>query len=82
MFEQFRWEVLSHPPHSPDLAPSDFHLFLHLKNHLARKMFSDNDEVIEEVTNWFNSQTAAFYDVGISNLISRCDKCIKSSSTT
>ncbi len=39
-------------------------------------MFSDNDEVIEEVTNWFNSQAAAFYDIGISNLVSRCDKCI------
>ncbi len=51
LFEQFRWEVLSHPPHSPDLAPRDFHLFLHLKNHLAGKTFSDNDEVIEEVTN-------------------------------
>ncbi len=40
------------------------------------KTFSDNDEVIKEVTNWFNSQLAAFYDIGISNLVSRCDKCI------
>ncbi len=40
-------------------------------------MFSDNDEVIEEVTNWFDSQAAMFYDVGISNLVSRCDKYIK-----
>jgi len=24
-----------HPPYSPDLAPGDFHLFLHLKKHLA-----------------------------------------------
>jgi hypothetical protein len=28
---------------------SDFHLFLHLKEHLARKMFDDDDEVQEEV---------------------------------
>ncbi len=76
LLEQFRWEVLSHPPQSPDLAPSDFHLFLHLKNHLAGKIFSDNDEVIKEVANWFNSQAAAFYDVGIGNLVSTCDKCI------
>ncbi len=42
----------------------------------SRKTFSDNDEVIEDVTNWFNSWVATFYDVGISNLVARCDKCI------
>ena len=39
---------LDHPPYSPDLAPSDFHLFLHLKKHLAGKKF-DDDEVQDEV---------------------------------
>ena len=24
---QLDWEVLIHPPYSPDIAPSDFHLF-------------------------------------------------------
>ena len=37
--------TLDHPPYSPDLAPSDFHLFLHLKKHLAGKKFDDDDEV-------------------------------------
>jgi histone-lysine N-methyltransferase SETMAR len=27
-------ELLSHPPYSPDLAPSDYHLFGPLKDHL------------------------------------------------
>ena len=36
-------------PYSQDLAPSDFHLFLHLKKHLAGKQFDDDDEVQEDV---------------------------------
>jgi histone-lysine N-methyltransferase SETMAR len=27
----FGWEQFNHPPYIPDLAPSDFHVFLHLK---------------------------------------------------
>jgi hypothetical protein len=26
----FGWEQFDHPPYSPNLAPSDFHVFLHL----------------------------------------------------
>uniref|UniRef100_A0A4W6DJ95 Histone-lysine N-methyltransferase SETMAR n=1 Tax=Lates calcarifer TaxID=8187 RepID=A0A4W6DJ95_LATCA len=29
------WELLPHPPYSPDLAPSDFHLFGPLKRHVV-----------------------------------------------
>jgi len=29
-----KFEVLSHPPYSPDLAPSDFHFFPHFKRDL------------------------------------------------
>jgi hypothetical protein len=27
VMQEQQWEVLEHPPYSPDLAPSDFHLF-------------------------------------------------------
>jgi hypothetical protein len=30
--EHFNWELPDHPPHSPDLALSDSHLFICLKN--------------------------------------------------
>jgi len=69
--EKFKWDILDHPPYSPDLAPSDFHLFLHLKNHLAGKKFDDDDEVQEEVMTWFKRQAADFYDSAIQKLVPR-----------
>ena len=35
---KFGWEQIDHPPYSPDLAPSDFHLFLHLKTNILLAM--------------------------------------------
>jgi hypothetical protein len=55
---------LDHPPYSPYLAPSDFHLFLHLKKHLVGKKFDDDDEVQEEFVTWFKELVADFYDSG------------------
>jgi len=55
---------------------SDFHLFLHLKKHLAGKMFDDGDEVQEEVMTCFKGQAADFYDSGIQKLVPRLNKCL------
>ena len=30
--QKLAWQVFNHPPYIPDLAPSDFYLFLHSKN--------------------------------------------------
>jgi hypothetical protein len=51
-------------------------LFLHLKEHLARKKFDDDDEVQEEVMTWFKGQAADFYDTGIEKLVPRLNKCL------
>jgi histone-lysine N-methyltransferase SETMAR len=31
LLQKFCWDLLDHPPYSPDLAPSDFHLFSLMK---------------------------------------------------
>jgi hypothetical protein len=53
----FGWEQFHHPPYSPDLGPSDFHVFLHLKTFLGGRWF--HDEVKEAVNTWFASQAAS-----------------------
>ena len=40
LLQNFNWEVSDRPPHSPDLAASEFHLFLHLKKHLVARSFT------------------------------------------
>ncbi|XP_067127515.1 histone-lysine N-methyltransferase SETMAR-like [Centruroides vittatus] len=45
LITSFGWEQLDHPPYSPDLTPSDYHLFLHLKKHLAGQRHNNHDEV-------------------------------------
>lgn len=39
LLTHFGWSVMPHPPHSPDLAPSDCHLFPKLKKHLSGQYF-------------------------------------------
>jgi len=41
---------LSHPPHSPDLAPSDFFVFGYLKNGLVGKKIIDVEDLKNEIT--------------------------------
>src|SRR5215469_14665871 len=72
----FGWEQFDPPPYSPDLAPSDFHLFLHLKSFLAGQRFHDDNEVKEAVTTCFASQAASFYDEGIQKLVQRYERCL------
>lgn len=51
--------------HSPEFAPSDFHLFLHFKKHLVGQNFHEDEEVENEATMLLRSQVAECYDVGV-----------------
>ena len=73
--DEFLWDTFDHPPYSPDLAPSDFHLFLKMKEHLAGKQRADDEDLQHAVMDWLNSQAAVWYEEGISKLVSRYDKC-------
>lgn len=75
--ERFGWEVLQHPPYSPDLAPSDFHLFGPMKKFLAGQRFATDAEVKSAVRKWLYSNRTEFYEQGILKLVSRWEKCVE-----
>jgi transposase len=45
ILEKYRWQVLPHPPYSPDMSPPDFDLFPKLKKPLCGKHFISTEEV-------------------------------------
>ena len=76
LITSFKWEQTDHPPYSPDLGPTDFHLFLYLKKSLGGKGFDDDDDLKDAVQKWLKSQAAAFCEKGIQKLVPRYDECL------
>jgi transposase len=61
LLNSWGWQNLPHPPHSPDLAPSDFHLvFPKMKKHLRGQRFHSSEDVQNEVKKWLHFQDAFF----------------------
>jgi hypothetical protein len=52
------WELFDRPPYSPDLAPSDCHVFTYLKKCLESQRFNNNEELMEGVKTWLSSEAA------------------------
>lgn len=77
LIERFGWEMVSHPPYSPDLAPSDFHLFPELKKNLGGTQFQTDEEVQNAVVSFLHGQAAEFYDSGLKKWVPRMQKCIQ-----
>ena len=56
-----------HPPYSPDLTPSDFHLFPQIKKALAGCHFA-SDDIIIAIEEFFESQAKELFYTGIKAL--------------
>jgi histone-lysine N-methyltransferase SETMAR len=68
LLEQFNWELFDHPPYSPDLAPSDYHLLMHMKNWLRSQCFNNNEELKGDVEMLLSSLAADIFEQGMLQL--------------
>ena len=67
MLTEWDWEVLAHPPYSPDLSPCDLHLFAALKEPLRGVRF----DCIDDINNAVSAQLRNLQKDGLRNGVSR-----------
>jgi hypothetical protein len=53
-FDENSIVTILHPPYSPDLVPSNFGSFGHIKTSLAGPVFNDVDKLLEGVVQFLN----------------------------
>ena len=70
------WKIMPQPPYSPDLAPSDFHLFGPLKDELCGHHFETDDDVKRAVREWVKKTESAFFRAGFRRWVERWEKCV------
>ena len=78
-FHELGYELVPHPPYSPDLAPSDYFLFPNLKKWLGGKRFCSNDEIIDQTNAYFMDLEKSYFLEGIQKLEKRwtLETCIE-----
>ena len=70
------YELKPHPAYSPDLAPSNFFLFLNLKKDIRGLHFRSDEEVVMAVEEWVNGKDPDFFCSGLIALEHHWSKCI------
>ena len=62
---------------SPDLAPSDYHLFGFVKNQMRGQYYKMNDALQTAVRQCLQAAGTEFYRKGIFKLPERWEKCVQ-----
>ena len=75
--EESGFQLIDHPPYSPDMAPSDYFLFPNLKSYLRGKRFESNYDVISCVNEYFEGKDKSYFREGVLKLEKCCDKCVE-----
>lgn len=74
--QQLGFDVLPHPPYSPDLAPTDYHVFRSLQHYIANKIFNSDEDLENVVADFIGSKSPEFWQRGIFSLPDRWDEVI------
>ena len=69
--ETLKWKVPPHPPFSPDIASSDYHLFRSMAHSRAKQHFPFYEDVKKWVDLWWASKDMSFFRHGIQMLPER-----------
>ena len=71
-----RYELLRHPPYSPDLAPSDYYLFPLLKEYFKARRYEDRSALASSIHQCLNGLSEDDFTAAIQQLPEPWRKCI------
>lgn len=74
VLQELDWEVLRHPPYSPDLAPTDFHLFRSISNQMMGITFNNEEDLKKWLNNFFEMKPKDFWSRGFDKLVDRWEQ--------
>jgi histone-lysine N-methyltransferase SETMAR len=78
LVQRWGWEVLAHPPYSPDLAPCDYWLFSCVEEHLRGKQFQSENDINTAVAASLKRLSKDEYRAAIDRLPHIWEKCVAS----
>jgi len=82
LLDGYSWEVLPHPPYSPDMSPPDFDLFPKLKIKMRGVRFSTPEDLSASVTRRVRQLNCSSDLTGIMDLPKRWDAVIRQKGAT
>jgi len=75
------WKVFMHSPYNPNLAPSNYHLFLSMANNFAGEKFASREACENPLSQFFANRDEGFYERSIMELPSKWQQIIEQNGT-